>query len=130
MSGGSDLTTFASNSTRAEVQYQPKHRKSNASKRRENDSAVDLHRELVGWASGTCLGCTCRTPDRSFTERPETASTDLPPARYANCCSRLVPALLWVGVFAKRINIRTIQFSENDVTRLSRTVEPVRNANF
>jgi len=112
------------------MQDQPEHRKSNASERRENESAVDPHRELAGWASGTCLGCPCRTPDRFLTKRPETASTDYPPTRCTTCGSRIVPALRREGVLGNWIDIRAIQVSIDDVTSTSRTVEPVSSAAF
>jgi hypothetical protein len=110
------------------VQDEPEHRETNASERRKKESAVEPHRELAGWAPGTCLGDACRTPDRFFTKRPETAPTDSSPTRRASCCSRVVPALPWAGVLDERIDIRTVQVVKIDGTRLSRTVEPVRIA--
>ncbi len=99
--GSQKGSTFASGSARSEVEDEPEHRKADASERREIESSVDLHHELVGWATGTCLGVSCRTPDRSFTKRPETAPTDLPPTGYASWGSRTVPALAWAGVLGK-----------------------------
>jgi len=120
----------ASSSPRTEVQDQPEHSKTNASERRKKERAIDPQHKGVEWASGTCLGCPCRTPDRSYAERPETAPADHPPTRCANCGSEIVPALPWVGVLEKRIDIRTIQVSINDGTGPSRSVEPVSRAAF
>ena len=118
------------NSPGSEVQDQPEHPETDASERCENESAVDSHREFVGWASDTCLGYPCRTPDRSFTKRPETAPTDHPPTRLASSGSRIILTLVWEGVLGKRIDIRIIQVSKNDATGPSRTVEPVSCAAF
>jgi hypothetical protein len=113
---------------RSEVQDQPEHRKADASERREKEEAVESHHELVRWAPGTCLGVSCRTPDRSLSRRPRTAPTDHPPTRRSSCGSRIVPMLPWAGLLGKRIDIRTIQVSVNSSASFSRATEPVGSA--
>jgi hypothetical protein len=82
----------ASNLLRSEVQDEPEHREANTTERREEKRAVDSHREVVGWAPGSRLGCTCRAPDRFCVKRPETAPTDSPLVRCARGGSRIASA--------------------------------------
>ena len=117
-------------SVRSEVQDQPEHSKARASERREKKGAVDHHRKVAGWASGTCLGCPCRTPDRFITKRPETALTDRPPTRRARYSSRIVPARPWVGMLRSGVDVRIIQVNTNDNLGRSRAVAPVSSAAF
>jgi hypothetical protein len=119
-----------SRSMRSEVQDQPEHPKARASERREKKGAVDHHRKVVGWASGTCMGCPCRTPDRFISKRPETALTDHPPTRRARSSSRIVPTRPWVGMLGSGVDFQTIQVSTNDNLGTSRAVAPVSSAAF